>query len=147
VSTILTQFDRGLSDDQTHNQGVIAFMASPLTILFVEDEIDLRDLVRGMLLAKGFRVFTAADGVEALQILRQHHVDLLFTDIVMPGIDGVRLANYGRLIRPGLKVLFTTGYVQRALEREAIRYGRVLFKPLRHTEIIQEVESLVGAPG
>lgn len=120
-------------------------MDSPLTILFVEDETDLRDLVRGMLLAEGFRVFAAADGIDALHILHRYHVDLLFTDIVMPGIDGVRLANQARLIRPGLKVLFTTGYVQRAIEREASRYGSVLFKPLRHTEIIQEVEALLGA--
>ena len=119
-------------------------MAEPLTVLFVEDESDLRDLVMGMLLAKGFRVFVAADGVDALHILRQHHVDLLFTDIVMPGINGVLLARHAKDVQPGLKVLFTTGYVQRALERNAVLYGPVLFKPLRHTEIIQEVEALLG---
>jgi CheY-like chemotaxis protein len=118
---------------------------SPLTILFVEDETELRSLVRGMLLAQGFRVFVAPDGIDALHILHAHHVDLLFTDIVMPGIDGVQLAKRARGIRPGLKVLFTTGYVQRATEREAARFGPVLFKPLRYTEIIQEVEALLGA--
>lgn len=122
-------------------------MEAPLTILFVEDESDLRSLVMGMLLAKGFRVFVAADGIEALHILHRHHVDLLFTDIVMPGIDGVQLLKHARLVQPDLKVLFTTGYVQRATERAAARYGRVLFKPLRHTEILQEVEALVGPPG
>jgi two-component system cell cycle sensor histidine kinase/response regulator CckA len=120
---------------------------APLTILFVEDESDLRTLVMSMLLAHGFRVFVAADGIDALHILHRHHVDLLFTDIVMPGIDGVQLLKHARLVRPDLKVLFTTGYVQRATEREATRYGRVLFKPLRHSEILQEVEALVGAPG
>src|SRR5579864_3795801 len=114
----------------------------PLTVLFVEDESDLRDLVAGMLLAKGFRVLAARDAIEALQMLYRHDVDLLFTDIIMPGIDGVQLARRAKLIRPGLQVLFTTGYVQRATEREAARYGRVLFKPLRHTEIIQEVEAV-----
>ena len=120
-------------------------MDSPPTILFVEDETDLRDLVMTLLLAKGFRVFVARDGVDALHIIRTHDVDLLFTDIVMPGIDGVQLAKRARGIRPGLKVLFTTGYVQRATEREAARFGPVLFKPLRYTEIIQEVEALLGA--
>jgi CheY-like chemotaxis protein len=114
------------------------------TVLFVEDESDLRDLVMGMLLAKGFRVFVAADGVDALHILHRHHVDLLFTDIVMPGINGVQLARHAKDLQPRLKVLFTTGYVQRALERNAVLYGPVLFKPLRHTEIIQEVEALLG---
>lgn len=121
-------------------------MGSPLTILFVEDETDLRNLVMAMLSAK-FRVFAAADGIEALHILYRHHVDLLFTDIVMPGFDGVQLTKHARRIRPELKVLFTTGYAQRATEREAIRYGHVLFKPLRYSEIIREVEALVGAPG
>ena len=120
-------------------------MADALTVLFVEDESDLRDLVMGMLLAKGFRVFVAADGVDALHLLRQHHVDLLFTDIVMPGMNGVLLARYAKDLQPQLKVLFTTGYVQRALERNAVLYGPVLFKPLRHTEIIQEVEALLGS--
>lgn len=119
-------------------------MAEPLTVLFVEDESDLRDLVMGMLLAKGFRVFVAADGIDALHILHRHHVDLLFTDIVMPGINGVLLAKHAKDLQPELKVLFTTGYVQRALERNAVLYGPVLFKPLRHTEIIQEVEALLG---
>jgi len=120
-------------------------VADALTVLFVEDESDLRDLVMGMLLVKGFRVFVAADGVDALHILRQHHVDLLFTDIVMPGMNGVLLARYAKDVQPQLKVLFTTGYVQRALERNAVLYGPVLFKPLRHTEIIQEVEALLGS--
>jgi len=119
-------------------------VADALTVLFVEDESDLRDLVMGMLLAKGLRVFAAADGIDALHILHRHHVDLLFTDIVMPGINGVQLARYAKDLRPGLKVLFTTGYVQRALERNAVLYGPVLFKPLRHSEIIQEVEALLG---
>jgi len=119
-------------------------VAEPLTVLFVEDESDLRDLVMGMLLAKGFRVFAAADGIDALHILHRHHVDLLFTDIVMPGINGVLLARHAKDLQPELKVLFTTGYVQRALERNAVLYGPVLFKPLRHTEIIQEVEALLG---
>jgi CheY-like chemotaxis protein len=119
-------------------------VAEPLTVLFVEDESDLRDLVMGMLLSKGFRVFVAADGIDALHILHRHHVDLLFTDIVMPGINGVLLARHAKGLQPELKVLFTTGYVQRALERNAVLYGPVLFKPLRHTEIIQEVEALLG---
>src|SRR5260370_10180971 len=91
---------------------------SPLTILLVEDETDLRDLVMGMLLAEGFRVFAVADGIDALHILHRYHVDLLFTDIIMPGIDGVRLANRARTIRPGRKGLFPEGIFQRAKKAE-----------------------------
>ena len=115
------------------------------TILFVEDESDLRSLVTGMLSAKGFRVFAASDGYDAIRILAQHHVDLLFTDIVMPGMDGVQLASQAKAMRPGIKVLFATGYAQRATERGAIRLGTLVYKPLRQAEVIREVEALLGA--
>jgi two-component system, cell cycle response regulator CpdR len=72
-------------------------------------------------------------------------VDLLFADIVMPGMDGVQLARQAKLMQPGLKVLFATGYAQRATERAAMRVGRVLFKPLREAEVIREVEALLAA--
>lgn len=120
-------------------------MKSLLTILFVEDESDLRRVVTEMLVADGFTVLTAADGIDALKVLHRHDVHVLFTDIIMPVMDGVELARRGKLIRPGLKVLFTTGYVHRATERKAAQYGPVLFKPWRHTEMIQELEALVGA--
>ena len=118
--------------------------AAAFTILFVEDETSVRDVIVRMLSEKGFRVFAAADGYDAVQILAAHHVDLLFTDVVMPGIDGVQLARQAKLMRPAIKVLFTTGYAQRAAERQAMRLGRILFKPLRHAELIREVEVLLG---
>jgi len=121
-------------------------VAPVLTILFVEDETDLRALVMSMLSAKGFRVFAAADGYEAVRILAAHHVDLLFTDVVMPGMDGVQLASQAKAMRPDIKVLFATGYAQRALERGAMRLGRLLYKPLREPEVIREVEAMLGAP-
>jgi two-component system cell cycle response regulator CpdR len=89
---------------------------SLLTILFVEDESDLRRVVTEMLVADGFTVLTAADGIDALKALHRHDVHVLFTDIIMPVMDGVELARRAKLIRPGLKVLFTTGYVHRATD-------------------------------
>jgi CheY-like chemotaxis protein len=131
-------------DDRISDSGVYRDVGQALTILFVEDESDLRSLVTGMLSARGFRVFAAADGYDAVRILAQHHVDLLFTDVVMPGMDGVQLASQARTMRPGIKVLFATGYVQRATERGAMRLGRLLYKPLRQTEVIREVEAVLG---
>ena len=122
--------------------GIVA--ATAFTILFVEDETTVRDVIVRMLSEKGFRVFAAADGYDAVHVLAAHHVDLLFTDVVMPGMDGVQLARQAKLIRPAIKVLFTTGYAQRAAERQAMRLGRILFKPLRRAELIREVEVLLG---
>jgi CheY-like chemotaxis protein len=117
------------------------------TILFVEDETDLRALVADMLSANGFRVFAAADSYDAVRMLAEHHVDLLFTDIVMPGMDGVQLASQAKLMRPAIKVLFATGYVQKATERGAMRLGSLLYKPLRQAEIIRRVEAVLGVAG
>jgi two-component system, cell cycle response regulator CpdR len=118
--------------------------AAAFTILFVEDETSVRDVVIRMLSEKGFRVFAAADGYDAVRVLAAHHVDLLFTDVVMPGMDGVQLARQAKVMRPAIKVLFTTGYAQRAAERQAMRLGRILFKPLRQAELVREVEVLLG---
>jgi CheY-like chemotaxis protein len=115
------------------------------TILFVEDDSSVRNVVVQMLSEKGFGVLTANDAYEAIRILADRHVDLIFTDIIIPGMDGVQLAKQAKLMRPGVKVLFTTGDAQKALERDTMRYGRVLLKPLRAAAIIREVEALLAA--
>jgi CheY-like chemotaxis protein len=119
------------------------------TILVVEDKSAVRDLVMRMLAEKGFGVLSANDAYDALRILSERPVDLLFADIGLPGIDGVQLARQAKIMQPGLKVLFATGYAQRATERAteraAMHVGRVLFKPLREAEVIREVEALLAA--
>lgn len=115
------------------------------TILFVEDDTTLRDLVIRILSEKGFGVLTAGDAYEAIRILAERQVDLLFADIIIPGMDGVQLAKQARLMRPGIKVLFTTGYAQKAVERDAIRHGKILLKPVRESELVREVELLLAA--
>lgn len=115
------------------------------TVLFVEDDTAVRDVVMQALYAKGFAVLVAADAYDAIRILSERHVDVLFTDIIMPGMDGVQLAKQARAMRPGIKVLFATGYAQKAFERQAIHVGRVLYKPLRANEIIRELELLLAA--
>lgn len=116
-----------------------------LTVLFVEDDSAVREVVMQMLYRHGFAVLTAADAYDAIRIVSERHVDVLFADIIMPGMDGVQLAKQARLIRPGIRVLFETGYAQLATTRDASRYGQVLYKPLRETEIIEAIELLIAA--
>jgi CheY-like chemotaxis protein len=120
-------------------------MVAVLTILFVEDDSAVRDLVMRMLSGRGFGVLTANTAYEALGILQKRPVDLLFTDIIMPGMGGVELAKAARRLRPGLKVMFATGYAQVATVRQAIHHGRVLYKPLREPELVQAVEQALAA--
>lgn len=119
-------------------------MAPFLSILVVEDDTAVRDVLIRVLSEKGFGVLTASDGYDALRILADRPVDVLFTDLILPGMDGVQLAKQAKLIRPGIKVLFATGYPQLATTRDAIRYGQVIYKPLRATEIAQAIENLAA---
>jgi CheY-like chemotaxis protein len=83
------------------------------TILVVEDEDAVRELVCNFLTAQGYRVLRAASGVKALELWREHQaqVDLLLTDLVMPErMNGRELAERLWADRPGLKVIFTSGY-------------------------------------
>ncbi len=87
------------------------------TILVVEDDDAVREFSVGTLQELGYRVIAARDAASALELLRQNNdVGLLFTDVVLPGgLDGRRLAEQARLLRPGLPVLFTTGYTPNAI--------------------------------
>jgi CheY-like chemotaxis protein len=82
------------------------------TILFVEDNEMLRPLATEVLEGYGYTVRAAPDGTEAIAIAKEHHadIDLLLTDMVMPGLSGRELANVLSESYPHLKVLFTSGY-------------------------------------
>jgi len=118
-------------------------MAPQFTILLVEDDALVRDAVVELLRRHGFIAFVAEDGATALRLLAQHPVDLLFTDVAMPGMNGFELARQARQLRPELRVLYMTG--QGAQEGRGLRYGKLLQKPLRAAEILAEiVQALAG---
>jgi CheY-like chemotaxis protein len=115
------------------------------SILVVEDEDDVRELVATSLRHRGFSVLSVPNAEVALQILmEQVKFDLLFTDIVMPGADGFDLAAQAKLIRPSLKVLYSTGFADRAQGRFGPRYGRLLEKPIRADALIAAIEKALG---
>jgi PAS domain S-box-containing protein len=85
-------------------------------VLIVEDDDQVRELTVEMLLDLGYGVIEARDGVDALRTLDLHpEICLLFTDVVLPGMNGRQLAEEASKKRPGLKVLFTTGYTRNAI--------------------------------
>jgi CheY-like chemotaxis protein len=112
-------------------------MAPQFTILFTEDDTLVRNAVIELLRQHGFRALVAEDGYAAIRLLMEHAVDLLFTDVVMPGISGYELARQARLLRPDLRVLYMTGHAEQ--ESRGERYGKLLLKPLRAAEILSEV--------
>jgi PAS domain S-box-containing protein len=119
------------------------------TILVVEDNPDVRRLVLRQLRDLGYEVIEAANGPQALQILDGGaSIDLLFTDVVMPGgMTGRQLAEAAKVRRPGLKTLFTSGYTEDSI----LRLGkldpgvRLLSKPYRKHELATRIrETLDG---
>jgi PAS domain S-box-containing protein len=119
-------------------------------VLVVEDNEALRRLARRQLRDLGYETTEAGSGVEALAILEGGQAfDLLFTDIVMPGgIDGRELATRAQALRPGLRVLFTSGFTTAAGNEVAAEFAdRLISKPFRKTELAQRVRAVLDASG
>lgn len=101
-----------------------------VTVLVVEDEEQVRHMSVDALRALGYTVVQANGGNQALeQLALQPKIDLMFTDIVMPDMTGRELADKARELRPGLKVLFTTGYTRNAVVHNGILDAGVAFLP------------------
>jgi CheY-like chemotaxis protein len=123
-----------------------ARMPTPATILIVEDDADVREIIRAYLSDQDYSVIEADNGDAAMQILQlDEHVDLLLTDIVMPGSrDGFALSREARKLRPALKVLHITGYYDEVASRAHGSADEMLRKPLRQAELLAQVGKLLG---
>jgi PAS domain S-box-containing protein len=90
------------------------------TVLLVEDETLVRQLTHEILRRSGYRVLEAAGGAEALRLLHDHadRIDLLLTDVVMPGMSGYELVERARPLRPDMRILFVSGYSEEAITRQ-----------------------------
>jgi len=119
------------------------------TILVVEDTDAVRDLVKTALESFGYTVLTASNGDEALEIVRDDatHVDLVFTDMVMPGMNGRELAEQIEGVRPSVKMLFSSGYSADTVIRQGIASAAVAFiqKPYLSIELVEKIRSVLDA--
>jgi two-component system, cell cycle sensor histidine kinase and response regulator CckA len=143
---ILLQASSGVTIPEMGAAGQPPALGGNETILLVEDEAQVRDLVRVVLRNEGYTILEAADGHEALQIASQHlgPIDLLVTDVVMPRLSGRQLAEQLSLTRRPLKVLFMSGYTDDAVVRHGLLTATVEFlakpfSPLRLAAKVREV--------
>ena len=115
-------------------------------ILLAEDDDSLRGFLSRALQRAGYEVTSCADGEEAVAVLDQQW-DLLLTDIVMPGMDGIEVARLAAARHPGLRIMFITGFAAVALAAgESVPPGaKVLSKPIHLREIVTEVERMMAA--
>jgi two-component system cell cycle sensor histidine kinase/response regulator CckA len=118
------------------------------TVLVVEDEESVRRLASRVLRARGYRVLEARDGAEALNLTgdRQGPIDLLVTDIIMPGLGGPALAERLLQVQPDLKVLYITGYSEEAIRQQGMlpAGGSLLEKPFTAHQLAERVRAALA---
>jgi CheY-like chemotaxis protein len=116
-----------------------------ITILIVEDNDNLRNLLQRTLEGVGFSVFPAADGAEALRWSEQHEgkIEIVVSDIVMPELNGLELSKRIRVARPETKFLFITGFGDQFPELR--EYGEnILEKPFLPSELVRKVDDILN---
>jgi CheY-like chemotaxis protein len=115
---------------------------SPLyTVLVVDDDPVLLDVVTRILTEPGYTVLTALDGFEAIRTLADRHVDLLIADVKMPGLDGLQLGQQAKVMRPNLHIIYITGLAQSKAPEGSI----VMQKPVRAADLIRTIRQKMSA--
>lgn len=122
--------------------------AGPATILVVDDSKESRELYRATLQQKGYQVLSAESGENALQVCRAHKglINLVVMDVVMPGMSGLRLATKLLPLRPNLKVLFVSGYMQQSAVQSGLRsIDGYLSKPFPAGQLLTKIREMLAS--
>ena len=119
------------------------------TVLVVEDQDGLRELAKRLLQRQGYTVLVAADASEALQLFDQHpSIDVLLTDVVMPGASGPDLTKQLMEQRPTLKVIYMSGYTDDAIFHHGVLTPGIAFlhKPFTSETLGRKIRDVLDAP-
>lgn len=120
------------------------------TVLLVDDDVEVRRIAAVILAELGLRVIEAAGAEDAMAVLRgPDRIDLLMTDLAMPGIGGIELAHLAKKQQPDLLVLYTSAYVRTADQGPALRHGPLIEKPWMLQQLREVIEKLLvrASPG
>jgi len=121
-------------------------------ILLVEDALEVRRTLRRMLETEGHSIIEAGNGNEAIALLREGPVDLVITDIVMPGTDGIELLRQLPEIKPGLPVIAMSGGGKQLPATVGLSLAKAfgalhtLYKPFRKPELVRMIDGLLCPP-
>ena len=132
---------------ETPSQGTRRSSRGNETILVVEDDAAVRNVVIDMLEGSGYTILEARNGDDALRICREHaeEIHLLLSDVVMPGMSGRELAGRIGEINPGLKVLFMSGYTDNAIQQHGVLEPSIAFieKPFSVVELTCKIREVL----
>ncbi len=138
------------TSDSADGDASLAKRAGGETVLVVEDEKAVRDLTVHMLQQLGYVILTASSGTEALEIGQAHEgtINLLLTDVVMPGMSGRKLADQLLEQRPGTKVLFLSGYTENTVVHHGVLDAGVNFlpKPFSRENLARKLREVLAKP-
>ncbi len=120
------------------------------TVLLAEDEESVRTLTRVVLEMHGYTLLEAGDGEEAVRVCGEHEgrIDLLISDVVMPGLGGRELADRVAAMRPGLRILYLSGYTDDAVVRHGVLQAETAFlqKPFTVDALACKVREVLDGP-
>jgi DNA-binding NtrC family response regulator len=125
-----------------------AFGKDSHTVLVVDDEPEVRKLVAAMLVRNGYKVLSADTGENAIRLFRNNpDTELLLTDVVAPGMSGPMIADEIAALKPGIKVLFMSGYDgTQVVQRYVIEKGySLLVKPFTVDQLERKVRGVLSA--
>jgi CheY-like chemotaxis protein len=125
----------------------MASVGNPVTILLVDDDETIRRFVRRILQQQRFHVIEACDGAEALKVASVHAepVDLLLTDVIMPKVNGLALAQRLLQERPGIGVLYMSGYMEKSMLLATYPESILIQKPFTPKALIAAVRQILAS--
>ncbi len=118
-------------------------------ILIVEDEFGLQEIFRDIFLMEGYDIRVSVDGVNGYEVYCQFEPDLVFTDVVMPKMNGLELVKKIREVSPQIKVIYISGFfgikrLKRELDEDILKYGYpTLSKPFKTSEMLDLVKTYI----
>ncbi len=140
---------RGAEASASKREGPAGLPQDTETILLAEDEPSLRRLIARVLRSQGYTVLEAADGNEALALAQANGVkiQLLITDVIMPGLSSKMLAEWLKQVNPGVRVLFISGYINNNAVRDAMSKPGTFFlqKPFNPSDLSKKVREAIEA--
>jgi PAS domain S-box-containing protein len=140
---------RGMEDSISSHEVPVSLPQGTETILLAEDEPSLRQLMARVLRTQGYTVLEAADGHEALALAQANgaKIQLLLTDVIMPGLSGKTLAEWLGQVNPAVRVLFISGYINNNAVRDAMSKPGTFFlqKPFNPLDLAQKVREAIEA--
>jgi PAS domain S-box-containing protein len=150
-TTVKVYLPRGIRPaDQPADEARPSLPRGDETILLVEDEAAVRRIAARLLQNQGYTLLQAQNGAEAADVITSHRgtIDLLLTDVVLPGMGGRQIAEQARAQRPGIRVLFTSGYTDDLILQHRLveHHVALLPKPFSRESIARKVREVLDAP-